>query len=88
MSDPVFVNGLIVKKAPEGAPDFVKCKLSFKVEDMVAFLNEHNNEGWVNAEIKSSKKGGLYAQLDTWKKKLEEQPAPAEQSQDPDDLPF
>ena len=82
--DAIFIDGMLVKKAPEGAPDFVKCKVSFKVEEMVAFLNEHNSDGWVNAEIKSSKKGTLYAQLNTWKKKADEQHPPVSD----DDIPF
>ena len=67
MSDEtVFVDGMIVKRPNENAPDFVKAKLSFKVSEMVAFLQQHEREGWVNADLKVSKGGKLYASLDTW----------------------
>lgn len=65
--EPIFLNGLIVKKPHEQAPDFIKCNLSFKVEEFIKSLEEHKkDDGWVNAQIKQSKGGKLYVALDTY----------------------
>ena len=63
-----FINGMIAKKPSDKAPDFIKAKLSFKVEEFKAYLDENSNDGWVNIEVKESKKGSYYAELDSWKK--------------------
>ena len=63
MSDIIFAQGLIVKDA---APEYVRAKLSFKSEEFIQFLKDHDKNGWVNVEVKVSKGGKLYAQLDTW----------------------
>ena len=62
----VFIDGMIVKRR-DNAPEYVPCNLSFKVSEMIAFLTEHDNGGWVNADVKLSKSGKLYGALDTWK---------------------
>jgi hypothetical protein len=59
-------DGMILKRPHENAPDFVKLRVSFKVSEMVAFLQQHEREGWVNGDIKVSKGGKFYASLDTW----------------------
>ena len=74
----VFVDGMIVKKPADKAPDFVICGLSFKTQEMIQFLTENDNNGWVNAQIKSGKSGKYYAELDTWKR----------DSEDDQDIPF
>jgi len=63
-----FIKGLFVKKPHPKAPEFVKMKLSFKVEEFKVYLDQNNNDGWVNIEVKESQKGDLYAELNTWKK--------------------
>lgn len=70
---PVFADGMIFKKPREGAPDFVKGSLSFKVEEAIAFLTKHNNNGWVNVDLKKSQKGTLYLQLNDWKPEKKEE---------------
>lgn len=53
---------------PTNAPDFIKGKLSFQVEEFIAFLKKHEtNGGWVNVDLKVSKAGKPYAELNTWK---------------------
>lgn len=72
MSDEkVFVNGMIVKRH-EKAPDFVICNLSLKGEELVPFMREHQKDGWINIQVKRSKGGKLYAELDTWEPKEQE----------------
>lgn len=81
-----FVPGLFVKATPENAPDYVIAKIGLKVADLGPFLREQYKAGneWVNAEIKRSREGKLYAVLDTFKPKKKaaaEKPAPQERRQ-------
>jgi hypothetical protein len=66
MSDVKFINGLIVKAPNENAPDYVICKLSIKRQDLIAWLQQQDGE-WINAEVKESQGGKLYAAVDEWK---------------------
>lgn len=68
MADKVFVNGLIFKAPRPTAPSFVKGSLSVKVEDFTQFMAEHAKNGWVNIDLKESKGGKFYAELNTWEK--------------------
>lgn len=63
----IFADGFIFKKPREGAPDFVKGDISIKVGEFIEFLNKHNNNGWVNLNLKKSQGGKLYVDLNTWK---------------------
>ena len=65
--DIIFVDGLMYKPPHEKAPDFVKGKLSFKLKEFFEFAKQHQHDGWLNAEMKVSKNGKIYFQLDTWK---------------------
>ena len=63
----IFVDGVRFEKPREGAPEFVKGRLSFKVDEAVAFLQKHKTEsGWVNADLKKSAGGKLYLELNTF----------------------
>lgn len=64
-----FINGLIVKLPREGAPDFVKCALSFKVDEVIQSLQENAKNGWVNADMLKSKEGKLYVKINTYEPK-------------------
>jgi hypothetical protein len=74
MSDANFPNGLIVKKPHQNAPSFVKCKLSFKVDDFIQCLQQNNNNGWVNVDMKVSQKGVLYVEIDNWQPNQQQAP--------------
>lgn len=67
MSESKFVDGMIVKRNDK-APDFVIANLSFKAGEFVAFLGDNAVKGWLNVDIKRSKAGKLYAQVNTWTK--------------------
>ena len=84
MSDQkTFADGLFIKRIETKYGEMEK--LSFKVEDFKGFLDEHSNEqGFVNVNVKVSKAGKPYAELDTWKP--EEQVTESEI--EPEDLPF
>jgi len=66
----IFVNGLSAKKPRDNAPDWIKCNISLKVDDLKAWLAEQNEE-WVNVQVCESKNGNWYAEVDTWKPKNE-----------------
>jgi len=85
-----FLNGLIVKKPREGAPDFVKGSISIKREELIQALSAKSDE-WINLDIKESRDGKLYAQVNTWKPKTEGSSIPSVSSQPvqpSNDLPF
>lgn len=67
MSDITFCNGMIIKERGN-CPEWVLAKVSFKVEDMIQTLQEHNNNGWINVDIcipqDVSKRP--YAKIDKW----------------------
>jgi hypothetical protein len=65
--DKIFALGLIYKAPREGAPDFVKGSLSIKTEEFTKFLIDHTKpEGWCNIDIKESKGGKLYCELNQY----------------------
>lgn len=66
MSDTKFIPGLFFKDPHQNAPDFVMAKGSIKVADLRAWLAEQSGE-WVNFDLKRSREGKPYAQIDDWK---------------------
>ena len=73
MEEKVFANGIIFKLPNEKAPDFIKGTISFKIEEAIKFLQQHNKNGWCNVSLKISKGGKPYAELDTWEPKQREE---------------
>ena len=63
-----FAKGFIFKRN-ENAPEWAVGKLSIKAQEAIQFINEKNNGGWVNLEIKKSKEGKFYIELDTYEAK-------------------
>lgn len=90
-----YVNGVFVKTQKTAYGDIIK--MSCKVEDVVAFLQQHQNNGWVDIDLLQKKevdaKGRTHtAVLNDWKPTgqpvaqaavVEAAPAEAE-----NDLPF
>lgn len=69
MADKIFAEGLHWELPSQGAPDFVKGKLSVRVKDFIEFLKVHVNErGFVNIDIKQSKGGNYYCELNQYRK--------------------
>lgn len=65
--DKVFVDGLRFEKPREGAPDFVKGRISIQAEKLIPFIESHKNDkGWLNADLKLSASGVLYVELNTF----------------------
>jgi len=70
----IFVDGLLVSKPSENAPDFIKLNFGAKVDQLTEFLNKHkDSKGWVNFNLKKSKEGKLYLALNTWNKSKKEE---------------
>lgn len=68
----IFADGIIFSKPMEGAPEFIRGKLSFKVDEVVEFLKKYKPEsGWVNCDLCKSKEGKLYLKLNQFKPKTE-----------------
>jgi hypothetical protein len=65
--DKIFAEGMFFNKPREGAPDFVKGKIDIKVDEFLLFLNKNKNQkGYVNLDLKESKGGKLYLELNTF----------------------
>jgi len=93
MNDVKFVPGLYAKE-PTDRPDFVKCLISIKREQMIEFLNSRDDE-WLNVEVNEAKLGKWYARLNEWKPATSRSNSqPASQSTSPantfddDEIPF
>lgn len=86
MSETTFADGFFFDKPREGAPDFVKGRVSIKVAEAIPFLEANKNEkGYVNIDLLKSKEGGkLYFKLNTYKKEEKAETAPVEET---DELP-
>ena len=58
----------------DGAPDFVKGKVGIVVEEFVKFLEANvKPSGWINFEMKESKEGKYYWELDQWEPKQQDE---------------
>lgn len=89
-----FADGFVFKRNPN-APQFVVGRLSLKVEDAVAFIQDNQKNGWVNLDIKQARSGNYYVELDTFEKQASNEtssPAPSKKAAAPaeedDDVPF
>lgn len=79
----VLADGFFFDKPKEGAPDFVKGRLSIQAEKAIALINKHKNEkGYVNIDLLKSKEGKLYMTVNTWK------PEPKAEDITDEDVPF
>jgi hypothetical protein len=92
--DKVFGEGIFFKQK-ENAPSFVMGAVSIKVDEFILFLKDNVKKGWVNLDLKESKGGKHYFQLDTWEpkpqgEKTAEAPKPKAKvaKADTDEIPF
>jgi hypothetical protein len=70
--DKQFPKGLYVNRPRPGSPDFVKARISIKVETFLEYLSEQDSE-WLRVDVKEGFKVDpetnlkkWYAQTDTW----------------------
>ena len=84
-----FVDGLIVKKPHDKAPDFVKMSISINRKNLGNWLRS-KQEDWINIVVKESKGGKFYAEVDNWKpeQKPAQQPEPQQTDDFDDDIPW
>lgn len=69
MAEKIFPQGIFYNKPREGAPEFVRGSLSFKVDEAIEFLKKHKSEaGYVNLDMLLSKEKSIYLALNEWKK--------------------
>ncbi len=55
------------------SPDFVKAKVGIVVEEFIEFLQANvKPTGWINFEMKVSREGNYYWELDQWEPKAKE----------------
>ena len=85
-TEKVFADGFIFKRQ-ENAPEFVVGSMSIKVDEAMAFLAQNESKGWVNLNVKKSKGGKYYMELDTWKPNPTKKDDVFEESDD-EDVPF
>ena len=62
-----YLKGIYFKDRKQGQPDFVKMSISIKVADLLAELQQSQEE-YINLDVKTSKEGKLYASINTWEK--------------------
>ena len=87
-NEKIFADGFSFKRN-ENAPEFVVGRLSMKLDDAIAFMREHEKNGWVNISIKYGRSGNPYCELDTYEPKKKEGNGPEIKEDKPkDDLPF
>lgn len=88
MAEKIFADGFRFEKPREGAPEFVKGRISIKAPEAIAFLQRYqSNAGWVNLDLKKSKeKGTLYLELNTFNLKKEQEKS--EDKIEPENIPF
>lgn len=95
MADNKFVAGLIVKAPHAKAPDYVKCRLSIKREDLIHWLESQDGD-WINVDVKESREGKWYAAVNDWKpdnqrddrKPKQQKPSARADEIDDDEIPF
>lgn len=88
--DKEFVNGLVVKAPNEKAPDFIKCAISIKREELIGFLQSKSGD-WINVDVKESKAGKWYAEVNSWvpnKAQQDQEDRGSKPAQFDDDIPF
>ena len=91
MSEQKFAKGIFFERPNEKAPEFVKGKMSIKVDEAVEFLKEVKNEkGYANFDLLKSKDGTkLYFTLNDWKPEVKaEAPSYPQEELNPQDIPF
>lgn len=95
MHDKNFIDGMRFNPPHEKAPIWIKGQIAIEVEKFIAYAKAHqDNRGWLNVDVKESKNGNLYCELNTYGRaeKVNEEisledPLPQEPFPN-DDIPF
>lgn len=62
-----LTKGILFKEPHQNAPDFIIGKLSIKNDEFIQYLNSVRDGEWTNLEVKLSRDGKPYIELDDWK---------------------
>lgn len=88
MADKIFADGIRFDKPRDGAPEFVRGRISIQADQAIPFIEKYKNEkGWVNLDLKKSVSGVLYLELNTFSKKVAGEPVNNEEITS-QDIPF
>lgn len=71
MADKIFADGIRFYRPREGAPNFIKGQISIEVDRFKEFLKKHQGPKYINIDLKLSKDGNLYLELNTYHKATE-----------------
>jgi len=72
----------IQSKSIEKAP-WIKGQIGIKLDKFIAFAKQHvDDRGWLNIDIKESKNGEWYCELNTFKKTLQKPESLKEEASD------
>lgn len=86
-----FIEGMRFSEPRSRAPVWIKGHISVSVAKFLDFAQANMDErGWLNIDMKESKGGKIYLELDTWKpgaRKYHETIEKAEEERPPDELP-
>ena len=84
-----LAKGLYFDRPREGAPEFVKGRMSIKVDEAIVMLKEKKNDkGYVNLDLLMSKdKTKFYFTVNDWKPK-EKDVEEVNEDVNPEDIPF
>lgn len=67
----IFADGILWKDPHEKAPEYVKGELIVNAEKFNEFMRNNmqyaSAKGWLNIQMKESKNGSIYFELNTWK---------------------
>lgn len=83
--DVIFADGFSFKRK-DSAPEFVIGRLSIKKDEAIKMIEENSKNGWLNIDVKKSKSGNYYCQVDTWVPS--EAPSSENNASDDDEPPF
>lgn len=81
---PMFIEPCAIEKMP-----WLKAKIDIHSADMIAFIQQHTNErGYVKIDIKESKNGKWYGQLNTFQRPKVDRPEALNEEIDASSIPF
>ena len=70
MTEKIYPKGMWFNKKHEKAPDFIRGKISIKVDDFLNWVNDSphliNQKGYMNFQMLEGGKEGIYLQVDTY----------------------
>jgi hypothetical protein len=101
MDDAKFADGIYFNKKNDNAPDFIIGSVNFHPDRFIPWLKaqKKNDKGYVKTQIKISKGGSIYFELDTWQPTVKPAELPSTKEKkayeeatksapDPSEIPF